>query len=235
MNCNCLNCNWIQIVSGLQLLELLLDSFSHSVSLQEILRNVAASVGLLGANAAAREYFGMALSMDASDPRTLFKFANFADARCLLSPSFLCCSFVRQVFLFLVFSLLFVGQVFLCSSSHLRPRSFQLEEAEGLYLSSLECSPPSPHRLCTYADFLLAGKRNARAAIACYEECLRLCPQHGEAAHNLALVLSDSDPSRAALLFDIALRHCSDALARAKVSAFAWFGAVSLFALSIVD
>jgi hypothetical protein len=47
------------------------------------LRNVAAMVGLLGANAAASEYFSMAISMDATDPRTLFKAANFADARCV--------------------------------------------------------------------------------------------------------------------------------------------------------
>ena len=107
--------------------------------------------------------------------------------------------------------------------------SFQLEEAEGLYLSSLECSSaPAPHRLCTYADFLLAGKRQPAAAVACYETCLHLCPQHGEAAHNLALVLSRSDPARAARLFEISLKYCCDALAKAKAvrSAALFFEAV---------
>ncbi len=48
---------------------------------KEILRNIASSLGLIGANAAAREYFDMALSMDPHDERTLFKLANFCDAR----------------------------------------------------------------------------------------------------------------------------------------------------------
>ncbi len=102
-----------------------------------------------------------------------------------------------------------------------------MDDAEEHYLASLECCTgvPSVHRLCTYADFLLTGRRLSKAAVACYEACLHLCPTHGEAAHNLALVLSRSHPARAAELFELAIRHCCDPTghARAVRSAAAFF------------
>jgi hypothetical protein len=42
----------------------------------------------------------------------------------------------------------------------------------------------------TYADFLLSGRHDVASATMCYEACLHLNPQHGEAAHNLAMVFS---------------------------------------------
>lgn len=165
---------------------------------------------------AAREYFEMALSMDPNDGRTLFKLANFFDA------------------------------------------SFEMDEAEENYLCSLECEKvPSSHRLCTkkeekeeclqvclfclagtYADFLLSGRHDVASATMCYEACLHLNPQHGEAAHNLAMVfkkkkkecvfvlkclfekvLAKKDPVRAAALLEVALKHQSDSSSYGRAGA----------------
>ena len=85
--------------------------------------------------------------------------------------------------------------------------SYQTEEAEELYLESVENNAPFPvvNRLCVYADFLLTDRRNTSSAIEMYEACLHLDPFHAEAAHNLALVLSKRDPARAAALFTTSL------------------------------
>jgi hypothetical protein len=95
--------------------------------------------------------------------------------------------------------------------------NYQSDKSEDLYLKSIDDEIPSCNRICTYADFLLTARKNPNAAIVFYETCLHLSPNHGEAAHNLALVLSKRDPKRAADLFEISLKNCAkDSLSYVK-------------------
>lgn len=92
--------------------------------------------------------------------------------------------------------------------------SMQLNLAETWYLKALRTLKKNSHRVAvmmtTYADFLLTERRNVDLARRLYELVLAKNPTHVQTAHNLAVLLYDSDIFRAKELFKVALDNAED-------------------------
>jgi tetratricopeptide (TPR) repeat protein len=100
--------------------------------------------------------------------------------------------------------------------------SLQLNKAEMWYLKALNCFKKPSHRipvmLATYADFLLTERRNLTLAQDLYEIVLSKHPKHVQTAHNLAVLLFETNPSRTKQLFKIALDNAEDESRVAMIS-----------------
>ena len=92
--------------------------------------------------------------------------------------------------------------------------SLQLGLAEKWYLRALDCFQKPSHRvpvmMATYADFLLTERRNVPLAQSLYELVLAKHPTHVQTAHNLAVLLFETDKERSKALFKIALDNAED-------------------------
>ena len=92
--------------------------------------------------------------------------------------------------------------------------SLQLHMAEKWYLEALMALKKPSHRvpvfLTTYADFLLTERRNVVLAQSLYEMVLEKHPNHVQAAHNLAVLLFETNVNRSKALFKIALENAED-------------------------
>jgi hypothetical protein len=92
--------------------------------------------------------------------------------------------------------------------------SLQLHMAETWYLKALMALKKPSHRLpvflTTYADFLLTERRNVVLAQSVYEMVLEKHPNHVQAAHNLAVLLFETNVTRSKALFKIALDNAED-------------------------
>lgn len=92
--------------------------------------------------------------------------------------------------------------------------SLQLHMAEKWYLNALKTLKKPSHRvpvfLTTYADFLLTERRNVTLAQNLYEIVLEKHPNYVQAAHNLAVLLFETNVNRSRALFKIALDNAED-------------------------
>ena len=92
--------------------------------------------------------------------------------------------------------------------------SLQLSAAEKWYLRALKSLKKPSHRvpvfLSTYADFLLTERRNVALAQRLYELVLNKHPNHVQTAHNLAVLLFETNIPRTKQLFKIALDNAED-------------------------